>query len=147
MCKFSKKNLFCCKVWRGRRLSRTALCYQAEILRCSHKPNDTSHHEELTLKQIFCCQYHFLPLQRYGNFNLILNKALLDISCHSVDVSREFQPIKITLSGSRYFYSNFRCRPFTAQTSTQLIHRSPGNSGGRQFLPDLFFIFEIGTKV
>ena len=115
-------------IWRGRSLSRAALCSGSGTP--TSLPFTRPLCQSLPARNIFNKKsvdflFSLLQLLGFGKFNVMLNKAPLDLSCHSTDVSWEFQPIKITLSRTRYFYSNFRCR-LLRQTSL-LLHRSLEN--------------------
>ena len=114
-------------ILRSRSLSRAALCSGSGTP--TSLPFTRPHWQSLPAGNIFQSFVDFffslLQLLGFGKFNVMLNKAPLDLSCHSTDVSWEFQPIKITLSRTRYFYSNFRCR--LLQQSSLLLHRSLEN--------------------
>ena len=114
--------LFVCTplyIWRKPSLSRAALCSAGGT------PPSLPYWQSLAIDLV---SHSFTLLQLLGlaKLNVMLNKAPLDLSCHSTDVSWEFQPIKITLSQTRYFYSNFRCR-LAQQSFLLLLHRSLEN--------------------
>ena len=115
-------------IWRSRSLSRAALCSSSGTPTSFTRPHWQSlaaGNIGLKLFLLLLDCFTLVQLLGFAKFNVMLNKAPLDLSCHSTDVSWEFQPIKITLSRTRYFYSNFRCR--LLQQSSLLLHRSLEN--------------------
>ena len=111
-------------IWRSRSLSRAALCSSSGTPTSFTRPHWQSlaaGNIGLKLFLLLLDCFTLVQLLGFAKFNVMLNKAPLDLSCHSTDVSWEFQPIKITLSRTRYFYSNFRSR--LAHQSPLLLHR------------------------